>query len=89
MRLGRQVGSIGMQFLLNRLHGNDGILRTEVGDVHEMKQEPASLDVPQKLVAQTVTLVAPLIRPGMSATTQVLKSSSETVPRLGVRVVKG
>ena len=63
-RLGRQGGPVERQFLLNRPYRNDGILRTEVGDVHQMEQDTAAFDVPQKLVAQTVTFVGALDQAG-------------------------
>jgi len=38
---------------------------------------------------EAVPLVRPAIRPGMSATTNVLKRSHETTPRFGTSVVNG
>ena len=57
LRTGGQLGAVLLQFGVDGVEIRDGVAALTAGNVHQMHQQTAAVDVPQEIVTQTGALI--------------------------------
>ncbi len=72
-----KLGAVLPQLLIDGVKVRYGVPALAAGDIHQMHQQTAAVDVPQEVVAQPGPLAgAPSMMPGISASTKETPSST-------------
>ena len=79
---------MALELALDRGVIDDRVAAVQGHAIEHVDEQPRPLDVGEELVPEPGALLAPSIRPGMSAITSCRPSPS-SVPRTGFRVVNG
>ncbi len=88
LRTVRQLGTEPGQLVVDLLKVRLGVAALAAGDVNDVQQQAAALNMAQEVVAEADTLRSTLDQTGMSAQTKLCSGPTRTTPSTGVSVVK-